>query len=193
MMKLDWRIVKRAKRYGFVSSADRDLKARQEQHLYKWYMIGTGSYACVHGARAHVIEETQATLACSCMDMVHRCRDGEVCKHVIAFSHLSQLPVQPVPDEIAVLLRDQGWTGERLLLPPDDLAQETREEESTKPTHRTAYTEPEKKEQSAKYDGLTPAQMCEAMGDAELRQNVRRGGVAAIAELKRRTEKEASE
>ena len=184
-MKIDSIIVKRAQRHGLICTADRDLKARQEQHSYEWYMIGTGYFACVHGQKAHVIEETQRTLACSCMDMTHRCRNGEGCKHTIAFGNLLQLPVQPVPDEIAILLREQGWTGERLLLPPKDAP-----EVEPKPTRREAYMEPERKDQRAKYDGLTPAQMCQAMDIKELTKNARRGGVAAIAELERRTELE---
>ena len=43
-------------------------------------------------------------------------------------------------------------------------------------------------QQRSKYRGMTPAQMCQAMGDKELMTNVRRGGVAAIAELERRDE-----
>ena len=41
-------------------------------------------------------------------------------------------------------------------------------------------------ERRRRYDGMTPAQMCESMGDAELNKNARRGGVAALAEQERR-------
>ena len=40
--------------------------------------------------------------------------------------------------------------------------------------------------QRHRWDGMTPAQMCEAMDMKELSKNARRGGVAAITELERR-------
>jgi len=180
MIKLDSKIVMKAKRHGYISTADRDMKARQEQHRYTWHMISTGFYACINGEKAHVVEATQRTIGCSCMDMIFRCRPGEVCKHVLAFGHLAQLPVQPVTDEIDGLLRAQGWTGERLLLPPVEAAKEPETQEPETP-------EPESpKQNKQRFDGLTPNQMCEAMDDEELNRNARRGGVAAIAEQKHR-------
>lgn len=185
-MKLDSKVVMRAQRYGCISTVDRDMKARQEQHRYEWYMIGTGFFACVNDAKVHVIEETQKTLGCSCMDMTHRCRPGEVCKHIIAFGNLLHLPVQPVPDAIAVLLRDQGWKGDRLLFPPANAAQE---QESKEPKIRQPYTEPAgKKQDRHRFEGLTPDQMCRMMDDKELNRNAKKGGVAAIAEQERRNE-----
>lgn len=40
--------------------------------------------------------------------------------------------------------------------------------------------------------GLTPAEMCQAMPAKELDRNVRRGGVAAIAEKERRAAEDAA-
>jgi len=45
--------------------------------------------------------------------------------------------------------------------------------------------------QRTRWDGLTPAQMCEMMDVQELRRNARRGGVAAIAEEERRAAESA--
>ena len=58
------------------------------------------------------------------------------------------------------------------------------------PVHDPARTVSPKVEARAaqrhRWDGMTPAQMCEAMSMKELSKNARRGGVAAITELERR-------
>ena len=58
------------------------------------------------------------------------------------------------------------------------------------PVHDPARTVSPKAESRAaqrhRWDGMTPAQMCEAMDMKELSKNARRGGVAAITELERR-------
>ena len=67
---------------------------------------------------------------------------------------------------------------------------EKKKEGGTPPLHHPDRTVTEKARiraaQRHRWDGMTPAQMCEAMDIKELTKNARRGGVAAIAELERR-------
>ena len=101
-----------------MSDVERDLKARQEGHDFRWYLVGGGHYACVHGGNAYVLSVDTVSIGCSCPDMTYHCREGEVCKHVIAFNCLMELPSELYPAVLDKLFRADGWTGDRLLAPP---------------------------------------------------------------------------
>ena len=206
-MKLHGKVTRRAPRHGFVSDVDTNLKASQEGHEYEYQQISPGFFIVIHGEAAYVIEEGKKHIGCSCPDMTHRKTHQDGCKHLIAFNRRTKDATGTLTDEMADLLRKQGWTGDIVLIPPKETETKAKTKAEAKaktkaeakakkvPIHDPARTPgpggEKRKDDKHRWDGMTPAQMCEAMSDTELRKNARKGGVAAIAEVARR-ETEAS-
>jgi hypothetical protein len=189
-MILEAKVTTFARRLGYVSDVERSRRAAEDGAKYRWEVIRPEHYVSIHGERAYVLIATAKTIGCACPDMSHRCRVGEVCKHVIMFSNLPELPTTPVSDEIAALLRAAGWTGSNEhLCPPTKAAQ------AQAPSRQPPIQDPERKpttqaetraERRERYGGMTPEEIIAGMSDKELKTNAARGAQMAIAELERR-------
>jgi hypothetical protein len=182
MIKLEANITRLAPRNGYRYDVARDKKSREES--YQFQMISPGYYLVVSGSKAYAISETQKTMGCACEDMTYRCTPPhDVCKHLIAFARLPDVPTAPLSPVYEQLLRAAGWTGERLH--PPELKQEKKKlpplrdparQESPRAASRAAVRD----------SNLSIAERVAAMSLAECKQNAARGGVACIADLKRR-------
>jgi len=173
MLKLEANITRLAPRLGFRCDVERDRKSREEK--YEWQMISPGFYLCISGNKAYAISETQKTMGCACEDMTYRCAPPhDVCKHLIAFARLPDVPTSPLSPHLEQLIRAAGWTGERLHPP-------TPRESKKKlpPTHDPAR-------KAARNSSLSIAERVAAMDLQELTKNANKGGTACIAELERR-------
>lgn len=189
-MILDARVTTFARRLGYVSDVERSRRAAEDGAKYRWDVICPEHYVSIHGERAYVLIATAKTIGCACPDMSHRCRAGEVCKHVIMFSNLPELPTTPVSDEIVALLMAAGWTGSNEhLCPPTKAAQ------AQAPSIQPPIQDPERKpttqaetqaERRRRYTSMTPEEIIEGMSDKDLKTNADRGAPMAIAELERR-------
>lgn len=191
-------VSQRAPRLCPVSDVETSAKARAEGSEYAWYVISPGYYACVHNDQIYTIEETAETIGCSCPKMTFRNQKdhNDVCKHVLAFRVLAEPPATPLTEPLKKAFRFEGYIGETFLIPPSAYQRQGTKKKA-KPTPKpkpTPETKPETKATECqerthtqdRWKGMSPAQMCQAMSDAELRKNARRGGVAAIAEVERR-------
>lgn len=214
-MKLHPLVSSRAPRNGYVCDVATNKKAREEGKDYKYYVISPGYYACKSNEEIYVVEETAKTVGCSCQAMTFR-KDknhADVCKHIVAMGFLDETPATPLTEALKKLFRWNGWIGENFLIPPASYTQTQGRKKKPKPLPPQEPTpDPGRKKKTRqpmittadrskvieaaerhKWDGMSPAQMCEAMDDVELNKNARRGGVAALAEVERRKkEKEAS-
>jgi len=189
-MKLDAKVTKFARRLGYVSDVERSRRAAEDGAKYRWAVIRPGYYVSIHGEHAYALIETAKTIGCACPDMSHRCRAGEVCKHVIMFSNLPELPTTPVSDEIAALLLAAGWTGSN-----DQLCPPTKPAPAQAPKIRPPTQDPERKptkqaetraERRRRYEGMTPKEIIAGMSDKELKTSADRGAQLAIVEYERR-------
>jgi hypothetical protein len=186
-MNLKHEIKHRAPRNGYVCDAATDRKAREECHDYDYYVISPGFYLCQHGKNRYVIEESINSVGCACEAMTFNKNPGEVCKHIVAMSFLDEVPIEPVSEEVRKMLRWEGWIGEVILLPPSSYQQKKRQPPIHDPDRQPRAKAEERKAKHLKYDGMNMKQMLASMDDTEIAKNARKGGVAAIAELARRT------
>ena len=170
---------------GYVCDIETYTKAAEEGGEYVFRKISPDFFLCEHGENAYVIAENirQKMIGCSCEAMNYRKTPLDVCKHIIAFTK-QDMPIEPISEEQRHELEAAGWTGKTLRPPdpPKKKRQTPLHDPERKPTERAATREERRK----LYESMTAEEMCRIMPDAELRNNARRGGVAAIAELKRR-------
>lgn len=202
-----------ALRAGMVSDIDTSVASRQEAGAYNYRIIAPGFFLCIHGDNGYVISESMKTIGCSCPDMTFRKTHQDVCKHILAFASLDYPVADSIDTEMVKLLMQGGWTevgsilcpprgerkGGKAPEPPKSKAwvphanakvqEPPAKAEVEKPEAKKADAQPDRRQQrnaQDKWKGMTPAEMCQSMDDKELRANARRGGVAAIAEMKRR-------
>lgn len=185
MIRLDAHITRVAPRLGFCYTVARDKKAREESYVFQ--MISPGFYLCVTATgKAYAISETQKSVGCACEDMTYRLKENDVCKHLIAFARLPDVPMAPLSPVYEQLLRAAGWTGERLH-PPEP----KQEKKKLPPIHDPARQESSKAPARAAARTNGSRSTDEIMAEMPLqkvKQNARRGASAAIAELEKRGE-----
>jgi len=177
MVKLHTDIVRRAPRLGSVSEVATDRKATDKGSEYKWWKIVLGQYVCEHGENAYKIEDDGKTISCACENMTYRCRPGETCEHIVAYLKLRSPPTTAPVGELKRLLQDAGMLGDQPQPP-------AKAEPERTPTPQ-AETRAERQE---RYEGMTAEEIVRGMDNAELKRNANNGGLAAIAELKRRAD-----
>lgn len=203
-MKLETNVQRYAPRDGYIYDAKKERKAIEEEYDYR--SISPGNYLCVSGTNAYAIRERGNDIGCGCADMTHNCNGKEICKHLIGFMLLKNLPDKEISEEMAQLLRDAGWSGTPLT-PPDRSTNRRRQptpdipEPARKttppapdvqdPANKTTPPAPTKAELRAKYEKMTPEEIIRGMDKNELEINARRGAPMAIAELERREKERA--
>lgn len=185
-MKLHSNVTRFVPDDGFIMDAKKEKKANEEH--YDFFFISPGWYLCVSKKNAYCISQYMNKIGCSCYDMRMRCKNKSVCKHLIQFMNLKNLPDTDISNEFRELLEAAGWIG-TVLKPPDRPENRQRQklpnahDPERKPVPQAAQREKAKKT----YVGKTAEQIVQGMDDTELRRNACKGGVAAIAELQRRT------
>ena len=185
MIRLEANITRLAPRLGFRCDATKDKKSREESYIFQ--MISPGYYLCiVASGKAYAISESQKAMGCACEDMTYRCEPHYVCKHLLAFDRLPDVPTAPLSPAYEQLIRAAGWTGARLH-PPDG------PKAKLPPLHDPARQESSRAagRAAARNSSLSVADRVTAMGIDELKKNAGKGGVACVAELERRTAAEA--
>ncbi len=184
-----------APKEGYICDAKKHKKAFTEK--YDFRLVSPGYFLCVNGDNAYAISEYAGKVGCGCEDMTYRCPGDEVCKHLIAFLNLDEYPLKPIDDEHRNALKAAGWTGTKLHPPKNVQAtkQDVPEQKRKQPNIHDPERKPTQKankraETKQNYAGKTAEQMVRAMSDKELARNAKKGGVAAIAEVKRRAAEE---
>lgn len=190
-MKLEANITRFAPRDGYIMDAKKAKKAIEE--VCEFWLISPGYYLCTtEEGNAYAISQYMDRIGCGCKDMTFNCTGKDICKHLIRFMHLKELPDKEIREDMAQLLRAAGWSGTPLT-PPDRPEQRQRpklpniHDPDRKPVPQA--TQREKRKQS--YDGKSADQIIEEMDDETLERNARKGGVMAKAELARRRSNES--
>ena len=186
-MKLEANITRFAPRDGYIMDAKKAKKALEEECDFRF--ISPGYYLCItEEGNAYAISEYMDKIGCGCKDMTFNCTGKEICKHLIRFMSLKELPSKPIDEEMAQLLEATGWSG-ATLTPPEH--QSTGHQKRGRPNVHDPDQKPvpqaaqrEKRKQS--YDGKSAEDIVREMSGKELERNARKGGVAAIAETARR-------
>ena len=185
-MKVEAHITRTAPIFGYICDVDKNNKAIAEAEEYDWRLISPGYYICKHDEIAYVLSEYRGRIACSCGDMKYRCQGSEVCKHIIAFLKLKNLPSKPIDQDMEQLLKAAGWIGKKLHPPATPKKEKL---PPIKDPERKPQPQAERRAVSHQsYEGKTAEQIVKEMPLKELRRNARKGGIAAIAELQRRKE-----
>ena len=186
-MKLEAVMTRFAPRDGYICDVEKHEKAVNEE--YEFFMISPGYYLCKSDGKAYTISEYMQKISCACGDMTFRCKEKEVCKHLIKFMLLPNPQDLPnIPEDMAQLLKAAGWSG-RVLTPPD--RPENRRERPRLPNIHDPERKPvpkaaERAERRSAYEKMTPEEIVRGMDSKELERNARKGGVLAVAELQRR-------
>jgi len=191
-MKLESEMTRFAPRDGYICDVEKERKATSE--VYEYFLISPGYFLCISEGKAYTISEYMQKISCSCADMTFRCKEKEVCKHLIQFMMLKNPHDLPeIHEDMAQLLKAAGWSGS-VLTPPD--RPETRKRKPKLPNihdpdRKTQPQATTRAEKHKKYTSMTPEQIIAEMGGKELERNARKGGVLAIAELARRESERA--
>jgi hypothetical protein len=193
-MKLEATITRFAPRNGYIMDAKKAKKALEEECDFRF--ISPGYYLCITAEGiAYAISEYLDKIGCGCKDMTFNCTGKEICKHLIRFMSLKELPSKPIDEEMAQLLIAAGWTG-TTLTPPDHPS--TRHQKRGRPNvhdpDRKPAPQAAKRAKSKKsYEGKTPEQIIRETPQKKLETYASRGAPMAIAEVARRAaEKEVS-
>ena len=182
MIKLEANITRLAPRLGFRYDVERDKKSREES--YRFEMISPGYYLCItEDDKAYAISETQKTMGCACKDMTYRCKPPyDVCKHLIAFARLPDVPTAPLSPIYEQLLRAAGWTGSNLHPPTKKKKLPNIHDPARKPGKQAAT----RAEQHKRYASMTPEEIIRETPQAKLETYATRGAPMAIKEVQRR-------
>jgi hypothetical protein len=179
-MKLEANITRFAPRDGYICDVDKHRKATEEDYDFRF--ISPGYYLCAtEEGNAYTISEYKGKIGCACADMTFNCKGKEVCKHLIAFMNLKDLPDKDISEDQTQLLKAAGWAGKKLS-PPD-------RPEQRKKTKLPSVHDPDRKptkQASTRYEGMTPAEIIAEMPPDELERNARRGSALARIEVERR-------
>lgn len=185
-MKLEATLTRTAPTLGYICDAATNDRAIAEANEYDWRMISPGFYLCIHGERAYVVSEHLKRIACACQHHRMRLKGDDVCKHLVAFMELRDLPSKPIDADMGQLLKAAGWIGRKLHPPalpkPGKKKPPNVHDHARKPVPQAATRATSK----TKYESMTTEQILRSMDDTELRRNASKGGTAAIAELERR-------
>ncbi|MEA3382759.1 MAG: hypothetical protein U9Q87_18170, partial [Pseudomonadota bacterium] len=153
---------------------------------YDFYFISPGYYLCVHGNNAYAISEYKKRVGCACPDMTYRCKPPrDSCKHLRVFCSLEDLPSKPATPEMAELLKAAGWIGKPLH--PPEMQKRSKKKPPKDPDRKPQPQAPTRAQKMQSYAGKTTEEIVRSMPLPELQRNAKRGGVACVAELERRT------
>ena len=184
-MKLHANVTRFAPNDGYIMDAEKEKKAREEH--YELFFISPGWFLCISGENAYCISQYMQKIGCSCYDMRMRCKGKEVCKHLIQFMNLKDLPDKDISGEFRELLEAAGWSG-TVLKPPDRPENRQRQKlpNIKDPARKPAPQAAQRTEKKKTYAGMTAEQIVQGMDIKELERNARRGAPMAIAEVQRR-------
>jgi len=193
-MKLEATLTRTAPAFGYICDAATNDRAFAEVDEYDWRMISPGYYICIHGERAYVVSEHLKRIACACQHHRMRLKGDDVCKHLVAFMELRDLPSKPIDEGMGQLLKATGWIGRKLHPPALPKPGKKKLPNTPAPALKPAPTIRKspivpvatKAERRNKFDGMTPEQIIAEMDNATLKQNAGRGAPMALAELDRR-------
>lgn len=124
--------------------------------------------------------------------MTFNCKGKDVCKHLIAFMNLKDLPDRDISEEQAQLLKAAGWSGKKLS-PPDRPEQRKRKklpnihDPARKPQPQAATHVDDHK----RYASMTPEEILRETPQKKLETYARRGAPLAIVEVARRKAEQA--
>lgn len=187
-MKLEANVTRFGPENGYIYEAAKEAKAIAEADGWIYRFISPGYYLCITEDKAYAISMYKQKIGCGCADMTYNCTGKEVCKHLIMFMRLENLPDRDISEEMRQLLEAAGWSG-TTLTPPDHPS--TRHQKSGRPNIRDPKRKPrtkaeERAERRAQYEMMTPEEIIQGMGETELEQNAKKGAPMAIAEMARR-------
>ena len=185
-MKLEATLTRTAPTLGYICDAATNDRAIAEANEYDWRVISPGYYLCVHGEHGYVVSEYLKRIACACQHHRMRLKGDDVCKHLVAFMELRDLPSKPIDPDMGQLLKAAGWIGRKLHPPALPKPGKKKLPNTPTPALKPAPQTATKAERRNKFDGMTPAQIIAEMDNATLKQNAGRGAPMAIAELERR-------
>lgn len=191
-MKLKANITRFAPRDGYICDAKKHDKAIEEE--YEFFFISPGYFLCTtEEGDAYAISEYMQKIGCGCEDMTYNCKGKEVCKHLIKFMLLKEMPDKEIKEDMAQLLKAAGWSGTPLTPPdrPENRRRKPKLPNIKDPARKPGKKAAERAERRAQYEKMTPQQIIEGMDRKELEQNARRGAPMAIAELARREAEQA--
>jgi hypothetical protein len=191
-MKLEANVTRFAPNDGYIMDIKKERKAAEEH--YEFSFISPGWFLCItESGNAYTISQYMQKIGCACADMRMRCKGKEVCKHLIQFMNLENLPDKDISEEMAQLLQAAGWSG-KTLTPPDRPENRKRQKlpNIKDPARKPAPQAAQREKSKEAYKGMTPEQIIKETPQAKLETYARRGAPLAIAELTRRmVEKEA--
>ena len=184
-MKLHANITRFAPDDGYIMDVEKEQKASKERYGFRF--ISPGYYLCTHGENAYCISQYMRKIGCSCHDMTFSCTNKKVCKHLIQFMNLKDIPDKDITHEFRELLEAAGWSG-TVLTPPDRPENRKRQKLPNihDPARKPAPQAATRAEKMKRFESMTPEQIIAEMDGKELEQNARRGAPMAIAEVQRR-------
>ena len=193
-MKLEATLTRTAPTLGYICDVATNTKAVAEADEYDWRMISPGYFLCIHGETAYVISEYARKISCACQHHRMRLKGDDVCKHLVAFMKLENLPSKPIDADMGQLLKAAGWIGRKLHPPALPKPGKKKLPNIPAPALKPAPTDANiatvpvatKADRMKRFDGMTPEQIIAEMDNATLKQNAGRGAPMAIAELERR-------
>ena len=187
LMKLYSTITRTVPVLGFVCDIETERKARAEEEDYDFRLISPGYFLGIHDETAYVISEYLQRFGCACQNMTYRLKGNDACKHINAFYALEDYPLNPIDADMAQLLKAAGWIGSKLH--PPDLPKPAKKKKLPHAKSPERKPQPQAATRAQKHDefaGKTTEQIVRGMSNADVIRNAGRGGVACVAEKKRR-------
>ncbi len=187
-MKLEANVTRFGPENGYIYEAAKEAKAIAEADGWIYRFISPGYYLCITEDKAYAISMYKQKIGCGCADMTYNCTGKEVCKHLIMFMRLENLPDRDISEEMRQLLIAAGWSGTTLTPPnhPSTRHQKRGRPNIKDPERKPAPQAAQRATKKESYEGKTAEEIVRGMGDKELESNARKGGVAARAEVDRR-------
>lgn len=185
-MKLNSAITRTVPVLGFVCDVETDRKARAEEGDYDFRLISPGYFLCIHNETSYVISEYLQRFGCACQNMTYRLKGNDACKHINAFYALVDYPLTPIDADMAQLLKAAGWIGSKLH-PPDLPKPAKKKLPHAKSPERQPQPQATTRAQAHdEYAGKSTDEIVRAMSNKDVIKNAAKGGVACVAEKKRR-------
>ena len=186
-MNLHANIQRTAPAFETTTDVPTDAIAAQEAADYDYRFISPGYFLCVHGKEAYAMSQLKKRVGCACPDMTYRCAPPRmVCKHIRNFVALKEYPTNPIDAGMAQLLKAAGWIGSKLH--PPDLPKPTKKKlpHAKSPERKPQPQAATRAQKHDEFAGKTTEQIVRGMSNADVIKNAAKGGVACIAEKKRR-------
>ena len=186
-MNLEANIIRTAPTLGFICDISTETKAAAEQEEYDYRMISPGYYLCVHGEHAYAMSAYLTKTGCACPTMTYRLKGDDACKHIRNLAMLPELPLKPIDREMKELLEAAGWIGHKLHPPAPPSQKRKKLPNAHDPARKPQPQAATRARKHDEYAGKTTEQIVRAMPLKEVEKNAGKGGVACVAELRRRT------